>query len=246
METAASLPTPLRVELIMDSQRLTKLFLRVFIASIVVAAVMGIIAIGVPSQNWELELRIFLTTATIAGASVCGLACGGCLTRGHRILPTAGLMLTGLSACLLLVGIWAEVNSEAYWKATASLSFFAVACAQLSMLFMANLAGGYRWAYLVAYQLILGLATLLTAGIVFEFFNEEAYWRFTGVISILVAAITLMIPVFHRFSRDEVAAQQAEADPLFAVDEEVASLKKRLVALESKRQVLLGRSDGQL
>ena len=109
---------------------------------------------------------------------------------------------------------------------------------------MANLAGSYRWAYLVAYQLILGLAALLTAGIVFELFNNnEAYWRFTGVISILVAAITLMIPVFHRMSRDTIAVQQAATDPLFAVDEEIASLKKRLLQLESKRIALLGRAE---
>ena len=228
----------------MTSQRLTKLCLRLFIASIAIAAVMGIVAIGIPSKNWEFEFKIFLTTAIIAGASVCGLACGGCLTRGHRILPTAGLVLTVVSACLLLVGMWVEVNSEAYWKATASVSFFAVACAHLSMLFMANLAGSYRWAYLVAYQLILGLAALLTAGIVLELFNNnEAYWRFTGVISVLVAAITLMIPVFHRMSREEIATQQAAIDPLFAVDEEIASLKKRLLQLESKRRLLLGRAD---
>jgi cytochrome c oxidase subunit IV len=227
----------------MSSQNLTKLCLRIFIASIVIAAVMGIVAIGVPSQNWELELRIFLTTATIAGASVCGLACGGCLTRGHRILPTAGLVLTGLSACLLLAGVWGRIESENYWKTTASLSFFAVACAHLSMLFMANLAGGYRWAYLVAYPLILGLATLLGAGLVFDFFDNQGYWRLTGVISILVAAITLMIPVFHRMSRDEIAVQQANADPLFAVDEEIASLKKRLIELENKRRVLLVKAD---
>ena len=110
------------------------------------------------------------------------------------------------------------------------------------MLFMANLAGSYRWAYLVAYQLILGLATLLVAGLVFGFFDNEGYWRLTGVISILVAAITLMIPVFHRFSREEVAKQQAEVDPLFAVEEEIASLKKRLMALESKRQMLVVRA----
>jgi hypothetical protein len=226
-----------------DSQRLTKICLRVFIASIAIAAAMGIIAIGIPSKNWELEVKIFLTTAIIAGASVCGLACGGCLTRGHRILPTAGLVLTCLSACLLLVGMWAEVNSEAYWKTTASVSFFAVACAHLSMLFMANLAGGYRWAYLVAYQLILGLAALLTAGIVLELFNDnEAYWRFTGVISILVAAVTLMIPVFHRLSREEIAAEQAVSDPLFAVEQEIASTKKRLIELENQRSLLLGRS----
>jgi hypothetical protein len=226
------------------SQQLTKHCLRLFIASIAIAAVMGIVAIGIPSKNWEFEIKIFLTTAIIAGASVCGLACGGCLTRGHRILPTAGLVLTVVSACLLLVGMWVEMNSETYWKATASVSFFAVACAHLSMLFMANLAGSYRWAYLVAYQLILGLAALLTAGIVFELFsNNEAYWRLTGVISILVAAITLMIPVFHRMSREEIAKEQSATDPLFAVDEEIASLKKRLLQLESKRRLLRGRAD---
>jgi cytochrome c oxidase subunit IV len=226
----------------MTSQQLTKLCLRLFIVSIAVAAVMGIIAIGIPSRNWDLELRIFLTTAIIAGASVCGLACGGCLTRGQRILPTAGLVLTIVSACLLLFGVWAEVNSEAYWKTTASVSFFAVASAHLSMLFMANLAGAFRWAYLVAYQLILGLAALLAAGFMFDFFNEEAYWRFTGVISILVAAITLMIPVFHRMSREEIATQLAVTDPLFAVEQEIASLKKRLIELENRRRMLLGRS----
>jgi hypothetical protein len=228
----------------MNSQRLTKIFLRVFIASIVAAALIGIAAIGIPSKNWEYELKVLLTTAIIAGGSVCGLACGGCLTRGHKVLPTAGLMLTGLSAGLLLLGIWAEINSELYWKTTASATFFAVACAHLSMLFMANLAGAYRWAYVAAYQLILGLATLLAAGIDFEFFDKggEAYWRLTGVVAILVAAVTLMIPVFHRLSREEVAAAQAEADPLFAVESEIAAVKKRLIELENKRRILLGRA----
>ena len=229
----------------MKSRQLTKLSLRLFIASIVATALVGIWAIAIPSDNWDFEIKIFVTTAVIAAASVCGLACGGCLTRGHRVLPGAGLVLTAISACLLLAGMWAEIGSEEFWKVTSSLAFFAVACAHLSMLFMANLAGGYRWAYLVAYQLILGLATLLAAGIVFDFYENEGYWRLTGVVSILVAAITLMIPVFHRFSRDEVAALQAEADPIFAVEEEIARVKKRLMELENKRRVLLGRAGAQ-
>src|SRR5687767_3529993 len=118
----------------MDSRRLTKFFLRLFIATVVVAAVIGIAAIGIPNDDWDYELKILLTTAIIAGASVCGLACGGCLSRGHRVLPTAGLVLTGLSACLLLIGMWPEINSEIYWKITLSLVFYAVACSHLSML----------------------------------------------------------------------------------------------------------------
>jgi hypothetical protein len=110
------------------------------------------------------------------------------------------------------------------------------------MLFMANLAGGYRWAYVVAYQLVFGLATLLAAGVIFELFDDgDHYWRATAGISILVAAITLLIPVFHYMSREVVAAAEAEADPLFAVEEEIARLKKQLLELESKRRVLLGR-----
>jgi hypothetical protein len=110
------------------------------------------------------------------------------------------------------------------------------------MLFLANLAGVYRWAYLVAYQLILGLAALLAAGVFSEvLFDKESYVRFTGVVSVLVAAITLLIPVFHYMSRDQFAAARAEADPLFVVEEEIARVKKRLIELENKRRVLLGR-----
>jgi hypothetical protein len=226
----------------MNSQRLTKIFLRVFIASVVAGALVGIAAIGIPSENWEYQLKVLLTTGIIAGASICGLSCGGCLTRGHRVLPTAGLVLTGITAALLLIGMWAEINLHWYWQITISLVFFAVACSHLSMLFMANLAGSYRWAYLVAYQLILGLAALLAGGVVFELFERNpGYWRLTGVVAILVAAITLLIPVFRRFSRVEVAAAQADADPLFAVESEIAAMKKRLIELENKRRMLLGR-----
>jgi hypothetical protein len=137
--------------------------------------------------------------------------------------------------------MWIEIDSETYWKVAASIACFAIACAHLSMLFMANLAGIYRWAYLVAYQLIFGLAALVTVGLVFELFENDGFWRLTGVVSILVAAITLLIPVFHYMSREVVAASQVEADPLFVVEEEIARVKKRLLELENTRRILLGR-----
>jgi hypothetical protein len=226
----------------MIAPHLTKWFLRIFIVSIIATALIGAVAIAIPQGGWLAEAKVLLTTATIAAASICGLACGGCLSRGHKVLPIAGLVLTAISAVLVLVGLWPEIDSVTYWKLTASLAIFAVACAHLSMLFMANLAGTFRWAYIIAYQLILGLAALLVAAIVFEIlFDNENYLRFTGVVSVLVAAITLLIPVFHYLSHDEFAAAKVEADPLFAVDEEIARLKKRLLELENKRRVLLGR-----
>jgi hypothetical protein len=225
----------------MDSRRLTKLLLRVFVVSIVAMALLGIWALAIPDDSWELELKAFATTAVITTASICGLACGGCMMRGHRVLPTAGLILTPISAILLLIALWFEIDSEVFWKTAVSLASFAVACAHLSMLFMADLTGVYRWAYLAAYQLIFGLAALLSVGTIFDFFENDGYWRGTGAISILVAAITLLIPIFHRFSRDQTSTLEAAADPLFDVDVEIGRLKKRLMELESKRRVMLGR-----
>ena len=154
----------------------------------------------------------------------------------------AGLVLTVVAAVLLLFGLWVEPDSDLFWKITVSLLFFAAACSQLSLLFMTNLAGGYRWAYVVAYQLVLGLAAILTCGVVFDQLERnEGFMRLTGVVAILVAAITLLFPVFHRLSRDQAAVAQAEADPLFAVESEIAATKKRLMDLENKRRILLGR-----
>jgi hypothetical protein len=225
----------------MPKSQLTKVFLRVFIVSIAATAIAGIVAMVTPRSFDWLEIQVLLTTATIAGASICGLSCGACLSRGHRIFPTAGLVCTGISACLLFVAIWMEVTDDLFWKVTLPVIIFAIAFSHLSLLFLANLAGRYRWAYLIAYQLILGLAAILAGGIVFEFAEREAFWRLTGVVSILVAAITLLVPVFHYMSRDEMTAARAAMDPVFAVDEEIAQLKKRLMDLENKRRFLLGR-----
>ena len=208
--------------------------------SIVLSALIGAAAIAMPNDNWWHELRILGTTATIACASVCGLACGACLQRGHRVLPTAGLILTPIAALLMLVGIWGDISDDSYWKLTVSCCFYAVACAHLSMLFLARLAGAYRWTFLIAYQLILGLATLLTLGIAFELFdNHEPYWRLTGVVSVLVGAVTLLVPVFHFMSRSTIEALQAQADPLLVLDNEIAKLKGRLMELEDRRERLL-------
>jgi hypothetical protein len=153
----------------------------------------------------------------------------------------AGLILTPIAAILLLLGMWVEINSESFWKISMIIAIFAVACAHLSMLFMASLAGAYRWAYLAAYQLVFGLAALLTVGIIFDFFDNDRYWRLTGGFSILVAAITLLIPVFHYMSRELLAASPVVEDPLFEIEEQIARTKKLLIELESKRRVLLGR-----
>ena len=96
----------------MTEHRPTKLFLRIFVVSIAATAVIGIIAIAKPGEIGWFEVKVLLTTGTIAAASICGLSCAGCLTRGRTILPVAGLALTILAACLLILGTWTELEWE--------------------------------------------------------------------------------------------------------------------------------------
>jgi len=157
-------------------------------------------------------------------------------------MPVAGIALALLSGGLAMAGLWMEIESETYWKLFIVTISFAVGCAHLSMLLMARLHGAYRWAHLFCYQLILGLAGLVAIGVVGELFDHEAYWRLTGVVSVAVAAITLVTPVFHFLSRDSAVEVHESGDPLLKVEEQIAHHKKQLLALQAERSKLLGRT----
>jgi len=135
--------------------------------------------------------------------------------------------------------MWSEIVEEWLGKPTLVAAAYGVACSHLSMLLLARLHRSYRWAHLVAYQVILGLATLIAAGILFDFFDNEGYWRLTGVISIASAAITLIIPVLWRLSRDLDDHEVASTDSILKIDEEIARCKKELMDLQAKRLRLL-------
>ena len=229
---------------IQTSSNFTRSCLRIFIVSVAASALTGAAAIAMPlddSWGW-FQVRVFLTTVIIAATSVCGLACGGCLARGDRVMPVAGIALALISGGLAMAGLWIEIHSDIYWKLCAVTTSFAVACAHLSMLLMARLHGGYRWAHVFCYQLILGLAGLVAIGIVVELFDHEAYWRLVGVLSVAVAALTLVTPVFHFLSRDLAIEAHESGDPLLRVEEQIAYHKKQLLALQAERSKLLGRT----
>lgn len=54
----------------------------------------------------------------------------------------------------------------------------------------------------------------------------EVYGRIAGVLSILVASITVVTPVFHKLSA---------SDTVDEIDAEITKLKARIAELEAKR-----------
>ena len=69
---------------------------------------------------------------------------------------------------------------------------------------LAHLAPRFRWALVSAYLLALLLA-LSVIVLMWAESEEELAWRGVGVLSVLLSAATIAVPVFHRMSRLEGA-----------------------------------------
>lgn len=211
-----------------------KAFLYSLIISVLLSAVLGIVAILSGDWSW-FNIRILLTTVTVTGASICGLACGAYVsTKRGRALPLAGIGLALAGAAMVIGGIWIEVGSEWYWKMAASLTVFAVACAHLSLLAMTRLAGRFQWSLVAAHVVIFGVASLIVFLILGES-HSSGMFRLLAVAAIVDAAITVLIPIFHWLSKRETAREPWRATEEESMEPEITSLKERLAELEMRR-----------
>jgi ribosomal protein S27E len=180
-----------------------KLALWFLIVSVALSAALGIIAL-LTGNFGELEIRIILTTLTISAASMFALASGALWEgRGKRDLPRAGIALSVLAAFLLIVGIWFEPSGEPYWKLSFSLAVAAAATGHACLISLATLSPRFAWSRLVTLAAIYLLAILIILAIFIEPSGDLGF-RLIGASAIVVAALTIMVPIFHRLSRDDL------------------------------------------
>jgi hypothetical protein len=225
------------------AHQLRPLLFRILIGSIVFGAGLGLVFVLRGEWSW-FEVRVIMTAATIAVASVAGMACD--LARSSRranVMPWVGLGLTVATAVLVLIGIWPEIDSEFYWKLTGCVGVFAAAAVQVCLLAMARLSRRFAWVFLLAMQVAFGLATVITAIIVFEP-RSEGVWQFVAALAIVDAALVLIVPVLHRLSRLEEPGEDLLSplgeQNLAAIDAELDRLRRRIRHLETLRAEMTG------
>ena len=114
------------------------------------------------------------------------------------------------------------------WKLTVSVCVFAIACAHLSLLSMARLAEWFAWSLFAAHAVIFGVAALISGIVLFEA-EGDGIFRLLGVAAIVDAALTVLVPVFHRLSRGEDRSAAS-------IDAEIARLRARIAELEAGRR----------
>ncbi len=224
-----------------SSSRFKQPLLYALIISILVGAILGIVLILRNTWGW-FEVRVMLTTLVIAVGSLAGLACE--LSRrpvGGNLAAICGLSLTALSSLLWLFCIWGEPNDEWFWKSVATVSILALANVHVCLLSNARLASRFRWVYLVTVQLIFGLAFLFLV-MLWGQHDSPALWRIVATLSILVAALTLIIPILHRIGRhDGVRTEQLtppEEQNVAKIDAEIKKLETQLTQLRMLRMKL--------
>ncbi len=202
----------------------------------------GIWAI-ISGEFGELQVRILNTTTTIIGASVLGLACGAYLENQRTknsptyFVPSAGIFLAVLSAAIILWMIWGNYGGreELLFKTLGVSLMFAFSFAQLSLLSLVRLAARFRWAIIAAYVSILTLAATASAIILFSQGSDNFFiLRFIGVLTVVDAAVTMMIPIFHRLSRTEFIDDETQSTD--DIDAEIANLKAQISRLEKQKE----------
>ena len=188
-------------------KNVTKSVLYALIVSVTISGLLGVLAI-LSGGGGELAWRILATTSTISAASLCSLSCAALWERKNKkALPALGIALTLVAASLVIGGVWVDIRNEAYVKLAICLIAFAVATSHLSLLSLASLSGNFAWSMVAAYLADYGLATLVTWMVLGAPPGPSAF-KAVGVLSIAVASISILIPIFHRLSAASVRERE--------------------------------------
>lgn len=179
---------------------LKKLSLFGIIGFLSLSALVAVVSL-LTGEFGETQVKIILTTLTISGASVCGMACFAFIEkRGLAPLGAIGVACAVIAAAVGILAIWGIDNiGTTYGKVTLTFVIAAVALAHIFLLHIPTLPPNYRWNQytLIFFDLI--LAGQVTYAM-WEEVNSSGFYRFMGVITVFVVLFTLIIPICSRLA----------------------------------------------
>jgi hypothetical protein len=181
------------------------------IVSLSLTALVGIVTL-LTATFGELQGKVVLTTLLVAAFSITALCHLAVVGRALRIVGWVGIGASGVALILGVVLIWGSwENWNETWDdvlkafATASVVAVSLAHANLLLLLAERRSPVLRTALFITVGLIGLLALLIILPIVTEGEipgqNGELYFRVLGVVAILDALGTIVLPVINRVTR---------------------------------------------
>lgn len=181
------------------------LFIKAFIVSLVLSSITGIITLLIGKMG-EIEEKILLSICCIGITSLLGLCCSLVLHhQGLSILCKAGVGSAFLALILSLIAIWASGKSETFEKSLSSVLVISLSLAHTSLLMLSDTSK-------LAIKRMLYVTTLCIALLAFQsliliWFHKQItsdlYIRLMGVVAILDALGTVVIPIWSKMQKME-------------------------------------------
>lgn len=210
---------------------LRRIFLYTLIGSVAVSALIGI-GVLLFGDFGEFETRVLMTALIVTAVSVMGLACGACLEAGKsRVVPLVGIVFAVLSGILWMIMLWSafEPRNDVFIHSLMSASVLALACAHISLLSLAALDRRFLWSRIAVHIFVWSLTALLL--IIFWGHidpSQNILARTMGIMAIVVAALTVVTPVFHKLS--------STGEGVAKIDAEIVQLRERIAELEKRKE----------
>jgi hypothetical protein len=178
----------------MEIEKLRKVLLWLFVGFLGLTALIAIATVLIGKFD-ETDAKVLGTTFTISAACILSMACAAFIEKqGITSLGIAGMSTATLAAVMVIVAIWAEVDSEIYLKCMGTLIVLAVGMAHAFLLTLPDLKRSHRWSQFVALLLILILGLQIIYAIWIEP-DQEFFFRVMAVFVILVTLVTLGVPI---------------------------------------------------
>ncbi|NNC75398.1 MAG: hypothetical protein HKN93_07780 [Acidimicrobiia bacterium] len=179
-----------------------RIALWLLIASVALTAAIAIWAVAFGDFD-DTTGKILGTSLSVAGGSLLALAAA---TGWERSQVVAWLGIAGavIGFGLVIAGIWLEPEGSVFWKAAVSAIIVGVAGAWIALLGNARLAASHRWVGNLAAFCGVALAALVLVALWAEV-DSSGFGRVIGVFAVLVAALSVVVPVIHRL--DAVPAE---------------------------------------
>ncbi|MCB0872646.1 MAG: hypothetical protein H6531_06950 [Actinobacteria bacterium] len=200
----------------MKAQTPTRMLLRLFVVSVLVNAVLGIWALLAPGRFGETQGKVLGTSFLVSAAMLSVLVNAPAIRlRVRWPAPAIGAVAGASGFALLTVLVWTEPGGERWYKLMGTLLVAAAALTLVSSLGLLPPLARLRWLPAVA-DLLIGLLALAIIVALWFDMDTPGYARLIGVLAVLVAAVTLLLPVLSRFSGFRAVSEPAPPGRLAA------------------------------
>ncbi|MBP7868233.1 MAG: hypothetical protein KA419_20075 [Acidobacteria bacterium] len=187
-----------------------RLFFSLMIGSVVLSGLLGIGALVIGRFD-DIQARVLLTSLAITAGCIGILAGVVAVERGWAAFGKAAAGQALAATAGLVFAVWAGEKSETLWQVVATLWAFSAASGLVCLTVFVRPAPRYRWALGVYRANCFTLAALVSAMAWSRAFQTEEVGRALGVLSIVAAALTILLCILHRLNAE--AARPTGAPP---------------------------------